>query len=133
MKKYPILDLVLSEFDLVLLDHYDFGLDDCLKKKTCTRDCVMMAQKRGLSLCDRSSTKVLFDVLNGMFSSPLAMSLGSKLPENITIVEDLCKGYYVDSTIYFKRKFLFFVEVKMTHDDVFGSYIFDRKLIFKQP
>lgn len=124
---------ILSDMDLVMLEPHNFGINNDLKTITCTRYCIKMALEKGFGLCDRYQTICLVARLKSKFRSIGRHFFDFNLPPYISVIEEVNDKSYVCTTIYFKRRFLFFIKVDFDHSEVVSSFLFDRKLIFKRP
>jgi hypothetical protein len=125
------LNEILEDLDFILVDYRDFGLSAEVSAKTNVYDCVIKANQLRLNLCNRATSLWLFENLKRRLCSLGNLYFGPELPKYITIIEQLHGNYYTCSTIYFERNFFFFVAVRIDHSDVFGSFLFDKKLIFE--
>lgn len=137
MKKFSFFDSVLgqilSDLDLIMLEAHHFGIDDCLKTMTCTHYCLNMALEKGFRVCDRHQAVSLVAKLKSRFGFIGVRAFSLKLPRYIIVVEEVSDKAYLRTTIYFKRKYFFFIRVSMDHGEVVSSFLFDRKFIFKRP
>lgn len=131
---YPLIEKVLDDLGLIMIDRNYFGLTEQESTMVNTLDFIKrVCSEGGLMICTINSISEFPHCITDEVNRIKNFWISRSLPRYIIIPESVHGKYYSCITILFRRNIFFRVSTLVTLDDVYGSYLFDRQLVFKKP
>ncbi len=136
MKKntHPIISSILDNLGLVIIDRSYFGLSEQESMDINTLDFIKKVCSDGkLMICTADNISDFTDRISREVVRIKNLLASRSLPKYIIIPESVHDKYYRSVTVLFRRRMIFQVYTSVKIDDVYGSSLFERKIIFKKP